>query len=130
MLVVAGVWRFAGSRNHPSILGLIIITMMFRGDVFLYLGVIVLSYLISVTLYKHRRFELIKWIFLVFTIAFIEYNNRFRGFSAWMSDQILIDWFKNSNHLIHWASILNMSLLKMLSFGVDIHRSYYNKETL
>ena len=34
-----------------------------------------------------------------------------------MSDWIPIEFLKNKNHLIEWASILNMSLLKMLSFG-------------
>lgn len=71
-----------------------------------------------------------KWVFVVSTIGIVEYFNRLRPFSAWMSEQIPIDALKNSSHLVEWASILNMSLLKMLSFGVDIHRCYYNKEDL
>jgi hypothetical protein len=68
-----------------------------------------------------------KWIFVVSSIGFIEYNNRFRSFSKSMASFIPLEWFKNTNHIVEWASILNMSLLKMLSFGVDIHRSFYNK---
>lgn len=56
MIGVAIAWKLIGSYNNPSILGFILITIMFRADIFLYLGVIILSYFISVTLYKHKRF--------------------------------------------------------------------------
>jgi hypothetical protein len=56
MIGVAMVWKLIGSSNYPSVLGLVLITIMFRADVFLYLGVIILSYIISISLYKNKRF--------------------------------------------------------------------------
>lgn len=127
MVVIAVVWRFVGSRNHPSVLGLGMITFMFRADVIFYLGVILFSYFFSVKLYKNRRFELMKWMFVISTIGIVEYFNRLKELSSWMSDYIPVEQFKSSHCLLHWASILNMSLLKMLSFGVDIHRAHFHK---
>ena len=61
------------------------IIIMFRGDAILYLCVVVLSYFFSLSLYKHSRFEVFKWIFMVGVIGVSEYNNRFKGVSLRMT---------------------------------------------
>ena len=78
MVIIAITWKYFGSRKHPSILGFGLIIFMFRADVLLYFGIILASYWFSIKLYKNQRFELMKWGFVVGTIALVEYNNRFR----------------------------------------------------
>lgn len=56
MLSLALIWRYVGSKKHPSILGLGLIVLMFKADVILYFGVILLSYGFSLTFYKNKRF--------------------------------------------------------------------------
>jgi hypothetical protein len=127
MIILAFMWYMIGSRPYSYILGSAIVIVSFRGDCILYFFVLGFYYLVCTSLYSYRNFEVLIWILMILTLFLNEYCNRFRFLSDEIEKYIFMDWFKNKNHIIHWASILNMSMLKLLSFGVDNHRNYFNK---
>jgi transcriptional regulator with PAS, ATPase and Fis domain len=127
---LAFAWKLVGDINHSYILGLFLCVFTFRADAIIYLAILLGYYEFVKRNYQNKDFEKQIWALSVTVLILHEWSGRLRGLSNLMEPYVPGHWFKNSQHLIHWGSLFNMSILKLISFGVDNHRTFFKKDHL
>ena len=136
MLFTMFAWKYAvlllvGKNNaRPFLrsfwLGLGLLTFTYRADIFLYLALVLLWYLMTRALYKTRVIVPLSWTLVIVILYLNEQYDHLRFISRWFQQFIpeTISFFKNTQAPLLWTNILNMNFLKMLSFTMDCHWGY------
>jgi hypothetical protein len=124
IVVLALGWKLVGTRHQSYLFGIFLCVFTFRADCIIYFTILLIYYLFVSKYYTRKRFESYVWVFSICMLVLHEYSGRYRFISNAMEPYIPIDWFKNSKHVIHWGSLFNMTMLKLISFAIDVHRSH------
>lgn len=124
IFALAAGWKLVGDRQHSWIFGLVLCIFTFRADCLILFPILLGYYQFVKRYYTLKRFELYAWTASVGILVLHEISGRYRFLSDWMEPYVKIDWFKNSKHVIHWGSLFNMTMLKLIAFAVDMHRSH------
>ena len=116
--------RFLSFNKRSTFLGLIICLFSFRIDSFLYFFIISTWFYITKLFYMKKLIIGFSWMFTILILLANEKYDHFRPVSSFLDSFIpdALSFIRSSSAPIHWAHILNMSLLKLISFTVDNYR--------
>lgn len=117
-----------GSRQLSWLFGLGLCIFTFRADCLILFTILCGYYLFVKHYYTRKRFEAYVWVVSVGMLVLHEAMGRYRLLSDWIEPYVKIEWLKNSRHVIHWGSLFNMMVLKLIAYGVDVHRSHAKSE--
>ncbi len=121
-----------GGVNHKRYswaFGIAVLGYVFRGDILIYLGLVAAYYAIIRAGAGRWGFVWGLWAVVVANLFAMEYFKNSRAVSDLLERHLFGDGFMaNSNHVLHWSSLFNMTLLRIVSFGLDWHRKLTNTE--
>lgn len=121
-------WKLVGDRKHSWLFGMVLCIFTFRADCLILFPILLAFYRFTIKYYTRKRFELYVWVLSISLLIMHEVSGRYRFVSDWMEPYVKVGWLKNSKHVIHWGSLFNMTLLKLIAFAVDLHRSHAKSE--
>ena len=94
----------------------------YRGDFLFYMGFLMVWYFTTKKFHKNKYIIVIAWVTTIVVLYLNEKYDHLRFLSRWLEFYIPIEFFENHNAPILWTNMLNMTLLKLLSFTIDCHR--------
>lgn len=107
--------------------GLVYLAFLFRGNLIFWILFTTINYILIVNLYQYKIFPLLIW---TLNLTIIYCNDRYHGYNIVTffhceALQFLED--STSEQLISWHSVFNMTILRMISFGMDKYWAFYNR---
>ncbi len=121
-------WYFIASRievikNEKAwILGLAMTSYCYRSDI-LFLGLLViLWYWFSVSCYRWKYFVSACWTIVIVLLYINEATNHFEALSFLVGKLMPWDVLSSSQRQMSFGQILNLMVLKFLSFALDLER--------